>query len=184
MFQHFHDKLLASRVVGIPTLSSNDVRIIAERILDSCESERIASLIAHSLVDYLRVRQTQMTALKAAPAYLFTHEKSWPMIEWTECDDTKTIAIFHFEENEPEEGSWLMHSGQIVAFETPTTHRWQNSRIDWNVANVGHLKTLFGVAQHMLGLLEWPFANTLEQLYQKKEITLTEYNPRHTSMLI
>ena len=182
MFQHFHDKLLASRVVGIPTLSSNDVRIIAERILDSCESESIASLIAHSLVDYLRVRQTQMTALRAVPAYLF-NRKSWPMIEWTECDETKTIAIFHFEENEPEEGSWLMQSGQIVAFET-TTHRLQKSRIAWNVANLGHLKTLFGVAQHMLGLLEWPFANTLEQLYQKKEITLTEYNPRYTSMLI
>ena len=183
MFQHLHGKLLASRVIGIPTLSTNDVGIITERILDGCETKRIASLIAHSLVDYLQVRQTQMTALRAAPAYLFNYEKSWPMIEWTECDDTKTIAIFHFEEEEPEEGSWLMHSGKILAFEATTTHLWQKSRIDWNVANVGHLNTLFNVAQHMLGLLEWP-AKTLEQLYEKKEITLIEYNLRYPSMLI
>ena len=116
-----------------------------------------------------------MIALRATPAYLFNREKSWLIIEWTECDGTNAIVIFHFEEDEPEQGSWLMHSGQVVSIEDTSLRRWTKSRIDWNVANVRHLKTLFNVAQHMLGLLEWHFANTLEPLCQKKGIILTKY---------
>jgi hypothetical protein len=175
MLQHFHSRTLVYQASCVfPKLSSNDVRIITQTILESCRTEKIASLIAHSLVDYLRVRQTQMISLRATPVHLFNREKSWWIVEWTECDETNVIVIFHFEE-EPEQGSWLMHSGQVASTEDTPLRRWKKSRIDWNVANVQHLKTLFNVTQHMLGLLEWRFANTLEQLCQKKGVILTEY---------
>ena len=171
MLQHFHGKIFQTSAV-IPTVLTNDPIIIKERILESCGNERIASLIANSLLDYFQVRDPQITALRAIMGCLINDDKSWPIIEWTESDNTKSIAIFHFELEEPEEGSWLMHSGQIaVASENAAKYRWKKSRIDWNVAKVGHLKTLFGVAQNMLGLLEWPFGNSIDESYQKKEIT-------------
>jgi hypothetical protein len=171
MLQHLHGKIFQTSGV-IPMVSTKDSIAIKERISEGCDNERIASLIAHSLSDYLRGRHTQITALRAIPVRLSNHEKSWPIIEWTETDDTKSIAIFHFEWEELEEGSWLMHSGQIaVAPEDATKYRWTKSRIDWNVAKVEHLKTLFGVAQNTLGLLEWPFGNIMDESYQKKEIT-------------
>src|SRR5271167_4523510 len=176
MLQRFHSRTLARQASCVsPKLPSNDVQTITQTILGSCRTEKIASLIAHSLVDYLRVRQTQIISLKATSAFLFNREKSWPIIEWTERDETNAIVIFHFEGEEPEQGSWLMHSGQVVSIEDTPLRRWKKSRIDWNVANVQHLKTLFSVVQHMLGFLEWPFENTLEQLRQKKGVILTEY---------
>ena len=89
--------------------------------------------------------------MRATPVYLFNDEQtSWPMIEWTEKDNMRTLAIFHFENvNQPEDGSWLMHSG------IPTKRCWRRSRIDWNVADIDHLKILLGAAQHTLGVLEW-----------------------------
>ena len=132
MLQDLHGKIFQTFGV-LPVLFTND-SIIKERILESCDDERIASLIAHSLFGYLRARDTRITALRAIPAYLINHEKSWPIIEWTENDDTNSIAIFHFEWEELEEGSWLMHSGKIaVTPEDTTKYRWKKSRIDWNV---------------------------------------------------
>ena len=72
-----------------------------------------------------------------------------------EDDDTEGVAIFHFDEGaEPEECSWLMHSGRENTLSDGDY--WQSSRIDWNVAAVDHLKTLFIVAQHVAELLQWP----------------------------
>ena len=65
---------------------------------------------------------------------------------------------FHFENvNQPEDGSWLMHSGIPYT----TKQCWRRSRLDWNVADITHLKILFGVAQHTLGVMEWPVEDTI-----------------------
>jgi len=107
------------------------------------------------------------------------------MLEWTEEDETKTLAIFHFEDPEkPEDGSWLMHSGRDVV--TTDRRYWQQSRIDWNVADVAHLKILFGVAQHMLGLLEWPIADALK-LYRhiiSNNNSISEYVPTEFTLTL
>ena len=109
------------------------------------------------------------------------------MLRWTEEDGTKTLAIFYFEDpDNPENGSWLMHSGREIVMSD--RQYWHQSRIDWNVADVEHLKLLFGVAQHMLGLLEWPIADVLRLYrhinssdhsiseYLHTEVTLTRKN--------
>ena len=182
MFKRFH-QTLSHR--SFPKLSADyDVGIITRIILASCETTmRIASLIANSLIAYLDSRDTRITALRARAAYLFSDNQSWPIVEWKEQDDIMTIAIFHFDDiAEPDEGSWLMHSGRCVADNTmPEKYRWQQSRIDWNVAEIYHLKILFGVLQHMLGLLEMSAIDAFElirDINSNNSLSLTEYVPK------
>ena len=145
---------------------------------------KITVTIAKTLMSYVHSRNTRITALRATPVYLFNDEEnSFPLVEWTEEDDTKSVAIFHFEDDEkPEEGSWLMHSGRLVG-KSKSPRRWKQSRIDWNVANIEHLKILFGVAQHMLGLLEWPPSEAFKIYCNMKSNTtsVTEYLPKMNS---
>ena len=161
-------------------LSSTIVPIIEA----ACSTMRITVTIAEALMSYVHSRNTRITALRATPVYLFNDEEnSFPLVEWTEEDDTKSVAIFHFEDEEkPEEGSWLMHSGRLVG-KFKSARRWKQSRLDWNVANIEHLKILFGVAQHMLGLLEWPPSEAFKIYCNMKSSTtsVTEYLPTMNS---
>jgi len=88
-------------------------------------------------------------------------EESWPVVEWTESDGMAMLAIFQFDDfGELKDGGWLMHSG--LADGGPEGSPWSNSRIDWNVSDVEHVKLLFKVAQHILGVLLWPIASALK----------------------
>lgn len=63
---------------------------------------------------------------------------------------------------------------------------WRQSRIDWNVADIEHLKLLFGVAQHILGLLEWPIADALK-LYRhinSSDHSISEYLPTEVTLTL
>lgn len=135
---------------------------IRERISSACESDEIATSISHSLVTYMQSRKTQIKALRATPVYMFNNdEESWPVVEWTESDGMAMLAIFQFDDfGELKDGSWLMHSG--LADGGPEGSPWTNSRIDWNVSDVEHVKLLFKVAQHILGVLLWPIASALK----------------------
>jgi len=108
---------------------------------------RIASLIIHMLFSYLRMQNAHLIAFRVSAVQLFADgETTWPILEWIEDSCREGVAIFHFDgEPEPQECSWLMHS------EFP---KGQNSRVDWNVATVSHLKTLFMVAQRVLQLVQ------------------------------
>lgn len=182
LFERFHETLSRR---SLPNLSADyDVAAITRIILAGCETTmRIAFLIANSLITYLDLRETQITALRAIPAYLFSDNQSWPIVEWKEQDDIMTIAVFHFDNiDEPDEGSWVMHSGRRVAGDTiPEKNRWQQSRIDWNVAEIDHLKILFRVVQHMLGLLEMSPMDALEiirDISSNNSLILIEYFPK------
>jgi hypothetical protein len=97
---------------------------------------RTASLINRSLTGYTDSRNTQIKALRWSTVYWFTDDKtSWPIIEWVYYNDTNNPAVFHFgNPNEPEQSSCLMHSGLNVADKELKKQYWENSLIDWNVA--------------------------------------------------
>lgn len=156
VFEEVHH-LLARR--PIPKLSVQyDLDEILNRISPACTTLKSASLITHSLLNYIRSKKILLTALRATRVNFFGDKKSWPLIEWTEDDGTYMMAVFHFDElRKLEDASWVMHSGHKAS----NKQGWQKSRIDWNVAEIGHLKILFGVVGHMLGLLEWPVADAL-----------------------
>lgn len=180
MFEQLHEKVSKSPMASSST--NFDQKIISQTIFDSCATTlENAALIAHSIVTYLLSRQTPMKALRASAVFWLTGDSSWPVVEWVEGDGRKNIAIFHFEDQDvPEDHSWIMHSGVGPSEEVSSeTRKWQSSRLDWNVGDISHLKTLFKVAQHLLGVLEWPAADAY-QLYCEKTVishSIEEYFP-------
>ena len=100
------------------------------------------------------------TRFRANAVYLFTNdEQSWPLLEWMETDGTKAMAIFDLDDpDDPMTYSWLIHSGIGAEAHAP----WTRTNITWNVADMSALKTLFGVAQHVLGILEWRTEDALK----------------------
>jgi hypothetical protein len=181
MFEWLHYKVSRRPIPHFPGKYSASV--VLQRISDGCGTPEIASLITRSLMAYILSRDTQIKALRATTIYWFTDDHTyWTVVEWVEDDDVKGLAIFHFEDlHELGQGSWLMHSGLEVA-DTTENKYWENSRIDWNVANVGHLKILFGVAQHIVGMLGWSVEDAMK-LYCKnetEEVSVSEYVPLET----
>ena len=51
--------------------------------------------------------------------------------------------------------SWLMHRGCGAADATEDGNRWKSTSVSWCVGEIGHLKSLFEAAQHLLGILQW-----------------------------
>ena len=180
-FEQLHAQL-SDRPISKPE-SESDFNVFVMIISTCCATTKIACVIAQSVMAYVHSRKSQITSMRATPVYLFNDEqRSWPMIEWTEKDNMLTLAIFHFENVDcPEHGSWLMHSGMPY----PTKHCWRRSRIDWNVANTTHLKVLFGVAQHALGVLEWPTEDAIKLCsdIRSQNYSINEYEPPNTFLI-
>lgn len=117
-------------------------------------------MITLSIVQHLQAsRESRLTALRATPVYMFNNnEDSWPVVEWIQSDGVSRLAFFHFDDLDGSECSWVMHSGSSPSGES----KWLNSRIDCNVADVEDLKTLFGLALHMLVVLERPVEDAMK----------------------
>jgi hypothetical protein len=146
----------------IPTLAENsDINSIWGIIYPACETEEIATMITLSIVRHLQAcKEVRLTALRATPVYMFNNdEDSWPVVEWTQSDGISRLACFHFNDLDgPEDVSWVMHSGSSPS----GASKWLNSCIDCNVADIEDLKTLFGIALHMLVVLEWPVEEAIK----------------------
>jgi hypothetical protein len=175
--ERLHRKLARRIIPTLPTKSGGS--IILQRISAGCASLEVASLINRSLMAYVSSRNARIKALRCSKVLWFTDDKtSWPLVEWVEDNGTSNLAIFHIEDpNEPRQGSWLMHSGLGVSDEASKNRCWENSRIDWDVADIDHLKTLFGVAQHVAGMLEWSVADAMKLYYERntEEESASEY---------
>jgi hypothetical protein len=106
-------------------------------------------------------------------------DRSWPVVEWKEGDDKELFALFHFDDvnPRPEVGSWLVHYGAGI---TTDEDRWSGTSIAWGVTDMSHLKTLFGAAQHFLGILECdpPVALNLYCGIEPSDPSDQEYLPR------
>lgn len=152
-----------SRVARQEVPSKYDLAFLMQTIAASCISLQLASVIARAILRFLQSRNARMTRLRASVEKSFTDEDlECPIVEWNESDGTDIIALFHFDDAfEPEECSWAMHLGVGRSSPNSKGPLWQSSRVDWNVANVSHLKTIFGIAQHILGVLQWPIADAL-----------------------
>lgn len=138
-------------------------------------------MITLSLTAYTLSRDSRITALRASTIFWFgDDDASWTVIEWVEDNGTRSLAIFHFgEPNELGQGSWLMHSGLSVSDGILEKPCWENSRIDWDVADVNHLKILFGVAQHVAGMLDWSVGDAMKLYCERnsEEESTSEYIP-------
>jgi hypothetical protein len=147
-----------------------DYGVISPIISAGCATFQIASLIMYMLLSYLRSRNAQLTALRATSVSTFLgDDKSWPVVEWMEDDTSRGLAIFGFDDDEePDECSWLMHSG------VRSEAGWEKSRVVWNVSSVDSLKALFLVSQHIYEILRWPPIDVLHLCYGYKAEEMTE----------
>ena len=155
MIGKLHDRLLERPIVQ----TGCTAEVILQRVTDCCSSLQVSAVIANSITEYERSRRTKIVAFRASEVHhLANDEDSWTVVEWVEEDHLKCLVIFHFE-NASEPGSWLMRSGYNERDNDRSMGMWQEPRVDYNVAAISHLKTLFGVAQHFLGVLEWATAD-------------------------
>jgi hypothetical protein len=168
LLQRLHSRVSRRAISTSPEVYS--IERIAETIAKSCDSDEISSVVTHSIAAYLTTRNRQIVALRATEVYsLVSDEDAWLVVEWLESDDLNCIAIFHFEDDlEVRSGSWLMHSGYQSPSEGPGS--WNSSRVDWNVSEIDHLQILFGVAQHLLGILEWSVEDSVALYCQRQHL--------------
>ena len=61
--------------------------------------------------------------------------------------------------------SSLIHYGSGRG-DSQSAQRWENCAVTWSALDIHHLKTLFGAAQSLLGVLEWSVEDILN-LYCK-----------------
>ena len=86
----------------------------------------------------------------------------WVVLEWREDKNNDVLAIFQInDENDPDLCNVLMHYGFGGETNENTERSWIRTAISWTVTGLGYLKTLFGAAQHTLGILELSVADAL-----------------------
>jgi hypothetical protein len=122
-------------------------------------STHINSSAASAINRTLRTIQSTsitMRGLVVSVFYPFGREDHcWPVVQWTEGDDTEALAIFEVDLG-TNICSWIIHRGTRVDNESA----WNEASIVWSVTHIGQLKGLFHAAQHLFGILEWSSADT------------------------
>lgn len=113
----------------------------------------IARTIDGTLQALLHSRDAGMTAFRALVIYPFKkNDKSWPMIEYSEDNGTRVLAIMALDDDDsPESCSYIMHSIHSSASQSSCL-----TDLTFNVSDFKVMKTLFQAAQHVWGLLQMP----------------------------
>ena len=156
--------------------AGNIAHLVFNTINSACGTISMSRVIADLLQVHFQSRDTHFTALRATPLYLLLQdpiESSYPVLEWSETDGSQNIAIFYMDHEEECVScnlSWLMHS--II----PTNSKEEQLRLNWSVSDTTHISELFGLAQHLLGLLQWSHEDILNiYCHQNFDDTFTEY---------
>ena len=96
----------------------------------------------------------------------------WAVLEWTEDDHTDGLGIFHIDDDDPDsEINGLMHYGHRGKAHGKSDRCWVNTSISWTVTSLGQLKSLFGAARHILGILELPLQDSFT-LYCETDVPI------------
>ena len=144
---------------GVPTYARDcTISDIHGTIEDACATSGVGVCLAALLVARLNSRGTKLVALRATAVRYFTNDFVWTIVEWVESDGLMALAIFHFDNPEQfSDGSWVMHHGQgyrqsgTLAFSD-----WTSGTISWDVTQIGHLKMMFCISEHMWRITQWP----------------------------
>lgn len=122
-------------------------------------STHINSSAASAINRTLRTIQSTSITMRGLIVSVFypfgRDDHCWPVVQWTEGDDTEALAIFEVD-LATNICSWIIHRGTRVDNESG----WNEASIVWSVTHIGQLKGLFHAAQHLFGILEWSSADT------------------------
>ena len=153
-------------------------------MIRSRTGEDVAIALDHAIQRHLESTKAQIHQFRASVVYPFADDDfSWPVLEWTEGEDTEVLAIYEIDlKSEGERCSWLMHYGFGRSIQSEG-QPWKKAMISWNATNMGDLKTLFRVSQHLLGILEWPNTDIFQLYCQEGDGNCSneEYAPIFTT---
>ena len=180
MFQDFRRKM-ARRPLPAFSGNASDPMEIEKRISPACATRRISSAITILLVDYMRSKESLFTGLRATATVVVRDGIFWTIVEWIEPDGTMAMVIFHFDgSKQQQEGSWLMHRG-ITPDDQEDEEKWrlpwEGEQVSWNVEEISHLKSMFGVLQYTLGEMELP-GQWHESLGQEMNLAYGSYRAK------
>jgi hypothetical protein len=130
-------------------------------IFSSGVPKNVAVSLAQWLLSHQQLTGISLTSLRSTVVHTFTRDECfWVALEWKEDKNTDVLAIFQIDdENDPDLSNVLMHYGFGDETNENTTRPWIRTAISWTVTGLGYLKTLFGAAQHVLGILELSVAD-------------------------
>jgi len=115
-------------------------------------------------------------------------DRFWAVFEWRTGIDTDVLAIFQIDnaDESNSEPNWLMHHHYDGRCTATSGRPWGCTSISWTVTSLGNLKSLFGAARHILGILEIPAGDSFT-LYGEIESRIRseeEYTLSACSLLI
>jgi len=149
----------------------------------------IAVPIAHHILRLHLSSSANITGLRVSKVVSFTREdRFWAMFEWRMGIDIDVLAIFQIDnaDNSISAPNWLMHHRYGGRCAATSGTSWVSTSVSWIVTSLGNLKSLFGAARHILGILELPAEDSFI-LYSEIERRIhseEEYTPSSDVLLI
>jgi len=141
-----------------------DLSAVVAKISSSGIPPTLAVPIAHQILPLHLSSSAQITGLRVSKVVPFTRDdRFWAVFEWRVGIDIDLLAIFQID-NADESNSapnWLMHHRYGGRSMATSGSRWASTSISWTVTSLGNLKSLFGAARHILGILEIPTGDSL-----------------------
>ena len=146
----------------------NTDRSVFQAVSGACMTAPTATIITNLLLTHVRTKNGRIDTLRANPLYVFS-EVAYPVVEWTETDNSKNIAIFYIED---QKGCGLSHEDPkecredkqkcvpcrlswIMLSVINTAENGEKSRLNWSVSHLSHIRRLFSLAQHLYGVSQW-----------------------------
>lgn len=108
-----------------------------------------------------------------------TRYDPWPLVAWTEGNDTDVMAIFKVQ-SPAEPASFLMHYG-VGRCWREDGKKWKQSHIAWAVVDMEHMAELFVAASHLSGFAQPSNSEFVRILDEKSPKTCSrdEYMPSY-----
>ena len=123
-------------------------------MISACTNDSIARTL-NALIGSITASPSSIRGFRASVVYPLANTPwSWPVLEWTEGEDTDVLAIFEMNQaSDVAECNWLVHYRHQN--HGPSGDQGRNGQVSWRVTNLNHLQMLFEVAEHLRGILEW-----------------------------
>jgi hypothetical protein len=146
-----------------PNGGNLDRSVIASLISSTGISSAVSLSIAQQLSTSRSSMNANITGLRVSIMHPFARDDCfWAVLEWTEDGHIDGLGIFQVDiEDDSDSGiNGLIHHGYREKAHS-SGRSWVNTLISWTVTSLGQLKSLFGAARHILGILELPFTDSI-----------------------
>jgi hypothetical protein len=136
-----------------PTLVLSD-SAYRQEMIRACTNDTTAVTL-NALIGSITTNPSSIRGFRASVVYSFANDpSSWPLLEWTEGQDTHVLAIFEMNHaSDLTDCNWLVHYRHQN--HGPSGDQGSRAQLSWRVTHLNHLQTMFEVAQHLHGILGW-----------------------------